>query len=62
VPPKTPGDEAIFYFPRLNERGEALITPDDTELTTNFTNNDVNMNTNFKVVVAKLVVAGRIDF
>lgn len=62
VPPKAPGDEAVFYFPRLNDKGETLITPDDTELTTNFTNNDVNMNTNFKVVVAKLVVAGRIDF
>jgi len=62
VPPKAPGEEAIFYFPRFNDKGEPLITPDDTELTTNFTNNDINMNTNFKIVVSKLVVAGRIDF
>jgi hypothetical protein len=62
VPPKAPGDEAIFYFPRLNDKGEVLLTPDDTELTANFTNNDVNMNTNFKVIVSTLVVDGRIDF
>jgi len=62
VPPKVPGDEAIFYFPRFNEKGEALLTPADNELVTNFTNNDVNMNTNFRIDVSKLVVNGRVDF
>jgi hypothetical protein len=62
VSPKAPGDEAIFYFPRFNEKGEALLTPADTELITNFTNNDVNMNTNFRIDVSKLVVNGKVDF
>jgi hypothetical protein len=62
VAPKVPGDEAIFYFPRFNEKGTPLLTPDDTELVTNFTNNDINMNTNFRIDVLKLVVNGRIDF
>ena len=62
VPPKAPGDEAIFYFPRFNEKGEALLTPADTALITNFTNNDVNMNTNFRLDVSKLVVSGHVDF
>ena len=62
VPPKAPGDEAIFYFPRFNEKGEVLLTPADTELITNFTNNDINMNTNFKIDVSKLLVNGQIDF
>jgi len=62
VPPKAPGDEAVFYFPRFNEKGEALLTSTETELIANFTNNDVNMNTNFRVDVTKLVVNGQIDF
>ncbi|MGH9929044.1 MAG: hypothetical protein ACREA9_07425 [Pyrinomonadaceae bacterium] len=62
VPPKAPGDEAVFYFPRFNEKGEALITPADTVLVANFTNNDVNMNINFRVEVAKMVVNGQVDF
>jgi hypothetical protein len=62
VPPKAPGDEAIFYFPRFNEKGEALLTPADTELVTNFTNNDINMNTNFRIDVSKLLVNGHVDF
>ena len=62
VPPKAPGDEAIFYFPRFNEEGKPLLTSTETELIANFTNNDVNMNTNFRVDLTKLMVNGVIDF
>lgn len=62
VPPKAPGDEAVFYFQRFNDKGEPLLTNTDTELIANFTNNDVNMNTNFRINVAKLIVNGQIDF
>jgi hypothetical protein len=62
VPPKAPGDEAVFFFPRLNEKGEPLLTSSEAEFTANFTNNDVNMNTNFLVNVNKLMVNGQIDF
>jgi hypothetical protein len=57
-----PGDEAVFYFPRFNDKGEPLITSADSELITTFTNNDVNMNTNFAVNVTKLIVNGKVDF
>ncbi|HEY3039849.1 MAG TPA: hypothetical protein VGJ66_14000 [Pyrinomonadaceae bacterium] len=62
VPPKAPGDEAVFYFPRFNEKGEPLLTAADTVLVANFTNNDVNMNINFRIDVSKLVVNGQVDF
>lgn len=62
VPPKVPGDEAVFYYARSNDKGEPLLTPADSELITTFTNNDVNMNTNFRVDVRKLVVDGKVDF
>ena len=29
VPPKAPGDEAVFYFPRFNDKGEPLLTNKD---------------------------------
>ena len=62
VPPRAPGDEVVFYFPRLNDKGEPLLAPSDTELIANFTNNDMNLNTNFRVDVTKLIVNGRVDF
>lgn len=62
VPPKAPGEEAVFYFPRFNKKGEPLITPEDKVLIAIFTNNDVNMNTNFRVDVSKLIVNGQVDF
>jgi hypothetical protein len=62
VTPKAPGDEAVFYFSRFNDKGEPLLTNTDAEFIANFTNNDVNMNTNFKVNVSKLIVNGRVDF
>ncbi|MEP6817960.1 MAG: hypothetical protein ABJA18_00405 [bacterium] len=62
VPPKTPGDEAVFYFPRFNEKGDPLLTSTDTALIANFTNNDVNMNINFRIDVAKLIMNGQVDF
>ena len=62
VPPKVPGDEAVFYFSRFNDKGEPLLSSTDTELIANFTNNEVNMNTNFKVNVAKVIVNGQVDF
>jgi len=62
VPPKAPGDEAVFYFPRSNDKGEPLLTTTDAEFIANFTNNDVNMNTNFRIDVSKVIVDGQVDF
>src|ERR1043166_2886980 len=62
VPPNAPGEEAVFYFQRFDTDGVPLLTPDDTELIANFTNNEVNMNTNFKIDVRSLIVNGLLDF
>ena len=62
VPPKVPGEEAIFFFPRLGDRGRPLLTPDNRELLINFANNDVNSIGNFKVALARLVLNGKLDF
>jgi hypothetical protein len=62
VPPRAPGDEAVFYFPRLNDKGEPLLTPADKELIANFTNNTMNLTTNFRVDVSKLITNGQVDF
>jgi hypothetical protein len=62
VAPKSPGDEAIFFFSRFNEKGEPLLVSPDTELTINFTNNEVNPIANYQIDVSKLVVNGKIDF
>jgi hypothetical protein len=62
VPPRVPGEDAIFYFPRFNEKGEPLLISSDTLLIANFTNNDINMNTNFRLDVSKLIVNGQVDF
>ena len=62
VPPKAPGDEATFFFPRLDERGAPLLTPDTRELIFNVTNNEVNAAANFRVAVSTLVRNGAVEF
>jgi hypothetical protein len=62
VPPKVPGDEAIFFFPRLDQNGKALFTTSSKELIFNLTDNDVNLVSNFKVDVTKLVRDGEVLF
>lgn len=62
VPPRVPGDEATFFFPRFDESGEPLLTPANKELVFNVTNNEINIVTNFKLGVAKLVMNGKVEF
>ena len=62
VAPKVPGDEATFFFPRLDERGAPLFTPENKRLILNLTNNEVNAITNFTVDVSRLVVNGKVEF
>lgn len=62
VPPKVPGDEATFFFPRLDDNGVPLLTPANKELVFNVTNNEINIVTNFKLDVSKLVMNGRVEF
>jgi hypothetical protein len=62
VPPRVPGDEATFFFPRLDEKGAPLFSADSKELIFNITNNEVNMITNFKIDLSKLLVNGKLEF
>ena len=62
VPPKAPGDEAIFYFSRFDEKGMPLFNAQHKELRFNLNNNEVNVITNFRVYLSHLKIDGEISF
>jgi hypothetical protein len=62
VAPKAPGDEAVFFFPRLDEKGSPLLKPNSKDLLINLTDNRANSITNFKFDVSKLIVDGKVEF
>jgi hypothetical protein len=62
VPPKVPGDEATFFFPRFDDSGAPLLTTANKELVFNITNNEINLVTNFKLDVSKFVLNGKVEF
>jgi len=62
VPPKVPGDEAIFFFPRRDEKDTPLLTPASKELFLNLTDKEINIVTNFRIDVPKLIVDGAVEF
>jgi plasmid maintenance system killer protein len=62
VPPKTAGEEAIFFFPRNDEKGNPLFTKESKFLIFNTTNNSVNTATNFKIEIKPLIVADKVNF
>lgn len=62
VAPKVPGDEATFFFPRANEKGEPLLGPENKELLVNLNDNQPNSVSNFRIDVSKLVVNGKVEF
>lgn len=62
VPPRAPGEEATLFFPRLDESGRPLLTPDSKKLVFNLTNNEVSLVANFTLDVAGLVSGGKVLF
>jgi hypothetical protein len=62
VPPKAPGEEATFFFPRAGEDGQPLFTSASKELIFNLTDLEVNSATNFRVDLSKLITDGAVDF
>ena len=62
VAPKAPGEEAIFFFPRLDDKGAPLLTPENKELLINVSDKQVNSVTNFKMDVSKMVMNGKVEF
>jgi len=62
VPPRVPGDEAVFFFPRTDEKGAPLLTLGNKELLINLADNQANAITNFRIDVTKLVLDGKVEF
>lgn len=62
VPPKAPGEEAIFFFPRLDDKGQPLFDETSKEMIFNASKNEVNLLVNFKMPVAAASVDGKLDF
>ena len=62
VAPRAPGDDAIFFFPRLDEKGAPLLTPKSKDLLINLSDKQVNSVSNFKIDVSKLVLNGKVEF
>ncbi len=62
VPPRVPGSETTFFFSRLDDKGQPLLTPQSKELIINLTDNQVNNITNFRLDVSKFVVNGKVEF
>lgn len=62
MPPKIAGEEAVFFFPRLDKKGNPLFTAENKELIFNVTNNQVSLATNFKIKIAPLMIDGKVEF
>lgn len=62
VAPKVPGDEAIFFFPRLDDKGAPLVTPDAKLLFVNLSDNQPTSVGNFQFDVSKLLLNGKVEF
>jgi hypothetical protein len=62
VPPKVPGDEAVFFFARYDEKGAPLFNPKSRELLFNLTNNEVSLAVNFSIDVSRLLIDGQVSF
>lgn len=62
VPPRSPGEEAVFFFPRLDERGEPLLTAASKKLIFNVTKVEVSTVANFQIDVADITDNGEIVF
>ncbi len=62
VVPKSPGDDAIFFFKRFNDKGVPLFNAINKYMILNLTKDEVNQITNFKIETAPLIVGDKIDF
>lgn len=61
IPPRVPGDEAFFLFPRRDSDGKLLLTPANKRLLFRMSDS-VNSVTNFSLDVTKMVVNRRVEF
>jgi hypothetical protein len=62
VAPRVPGDEATFFFPRLDDKGAPLLTPENKQLLVNLTDNQPTSVGNFQFDVSNLILNGKVEF
>ena len=62
VPPKAPGEEAVFFFPRFDDKRKLLFSTENKYLVFNLTKDEVNITTNFKVQLKPLFNGNAVDF
>jgi len=62
VPPKIPGDEATFFFPRLNDQGAPLLSAENKQLIVNLSDNRPTSVGNFQIGVSTLLINGKVEF
>jgi hypothetical protein len=61
IPPKSPGEEVFFLFPRLDEKGQPLFTPEDKKLIFRMSDIKANSVTNFSLDISKMVAGGKVE-
>lgn len=62
IPPKAAGDDVFFIFPRLDEKGQPLLTATDKKLLFRMSDNNAKSITNFNFDISKLMVDGKVGF
>jgi hypothetical protein len=62
IPPRSPGEEVFFLFPRLDEQGQPLFTPADRKLIFRMSDLKANSVTNFTLDISRLTVNGKVEF
>src|SRR5258706_958098 len=62
VAPRVPGDDTVFFFPRLDAKDAPLLTPESKQLLINLSDKQVNSVSNFRIDVSKLVMNGKVEF
>lgn len=62
VAPKAPGDEAVFFFRRNDDKGNPLFTKESKQIVFNTTNNEVSTSVNFKIAIRPIVIGDKVDF
>lgn len=62
TPPKAPGEEAMFFFPRLDDAGKPLFAPGDRKILFRTSTGDVAAITNFEFDISALLVGGEVAF
>ncbi len=62
IPPKVAGDEAFFFFARLDEGGNPLITSRNKKLLFRMSDKNAGSITNFNMEVTRMILNDKPEF